>query len=312
MSKSIRDKLGTALKAIDPQTFENLIYDILQAEGLKNVVWRTPGPDGGRDAEGMSYIYDISGYHGIEKWHIECKKYASAIDWPTIFSKLSYAISNSADYLLIATTSSPSPSATNEIAKWNQNYFRPRIRCWALHDIVNYVLSNNGIHIKYFYETIRIAHTDPFIKLSLYLNRLIQNFYAGHSFAIIPDFIIDAISSLSELLYARSEDIKQEGKIIYRNTHESDVYDWVEYNNISEISKFDQQGIRALLSCIRYITKSKKISLISSTRKLNIKFDGLLEKRQHDDINTICFWSNFTAKYSETEITVTENERKSS
>jgi hypothetical protein len=46
---------GTLLKSLhdlSPRQFENVVYDLVSAAGLRNAVWRTPGADGGRDIEG--------------------------------------------------------------------------------------------------------------------------------------------------------------------------------------------------------------------------------------------------------------------
>jgi hypothetical protein len=94
---------------LSPYQFENLTYDLLQAAGLKRLVWRTPGSDGGRDIEGLYTAIDFSSYHYTQKWYIECKRYSSSIDWPTVWNKIAYADARKVDFLLLVTNSNPSP-----------------------------------------------------------------------------------------------------------------------------------------------------------------------------------------------------------
>jgi len=44
-----------------PSEFENFSFDILNAAGVRNLTWRTPGADGGRDIEGSIFVTDFSG-----------------------------------------------------------------------------------------------------------------------------------------------------------------------------------------------------------------------------------------------------------
>jgi len=110
--------------------FENLVYDTVTALGLENAVWRTPGRDGGRDIEGSFFVSDLSGFRHPQRWYVECKKYASSVDWPTIHEKLAYAESHGADFLLLVTTASVSPQGTDEINRWNAGHHKPQIRVW--------------------------------------------------------------------------------------------------------------------------------------------------------------------------------------
>src|SRR5690606_17680759 len=84
--------------------------------GLQNVIWRTPGSDGGRDIEANEIGTDFSGFHVSKRWFIECKKYKGSVDWPTIYAKVAYAESHSADYLLMCTPSKYTPPAITELA----------------------------------------------------------------------------------------------------------------------------------------------------------------------------------------------------
>jgi hypothetical protein len=108
------------LKALTPQEFENFAYDLLLLSGMRNLVWRTPGADGGRDLEGEFSTIDFSGDHATQRWYIECKRYKSAIDWPTVHEKLAIAENHRADFLLFVTTSNFSSPCRDEVDRRNK------------------------------------------------------------------------------------------------------------------------------------------------------------------------------------------------
>ncbi|HDZ9489188.1 TPA: restriction endonuclease, partial [Vibrio cholerae] len=85
------------LLSLSPEQFESMTFDIVTALGLRNAVWRTPGSDVGRDIEGNYYISDLSGLYQKQKWYVECKRYAKSVDWPTVWNKIAYAETHSAD-----------------------------------------------------------------------------------------------------------------------------------------------------------------------------------------------------------------------
>ena len=125
-----RGVLIESIMAMSPTSFENLVYDLASSAGLRNAVWRTPGSDEGRDIEGEITTIDFSGYYATTKWYLECKRYSTSVDWPTVWQKLAYADSHGADYLLIVTTAHLSPQCKTEISRWHADRRRPAIRVW--------------------------------------------------------------------------------------------------------------------------------------------------------------------------------------
>lgn len=133
------DQIQQRILRLSPEQFENLIFECVRARGMTNVVWRTPGADGGRDIEGRVQEIDLSGASESRLWYVECKRYNSSLDWPTVRGKVAYAESNNADVLLMATTTNPSPQCENEINKWNLMNRRPIIRFWRGYDLPNII-----------------------------------------------------------------------------------------------------------------------------------------------------------------------------
>jgi Restriction endonuclease len=90
--------------------FDNLSFDLLSLRGVRNLIWRTPGRDGGRDLEGPIQKVDFSGNVVFEKWYFERKRYVVSLSWPVVLERLGYAANTEPDYLLFITSSGFSPS----------------------------------------------------------------------------------------------------------------------------------------------------------------------------------------------------------
>jgi restriction endonuclease Mrr len=122
------------LKRLPPDAFENLTYDLLFLSGLRNLRWRTPSADGGRDIEGEFSVIDFSGETNVQKWYIECKRYAQTLNWPTVYEKLAIAENHHADYLLFVTTSNFSVPCRDEVERHNKAR-RVKIRIWPFYEL---------------------------------------------------------------------------------------------------------------------------------------------------------------------------------
>src|SRR5437899_9603870 len=137
------------LKELPPQDFENFTYDLLFLSGMRNLVWRTPGADGGRDLEGEFTIQDFAGDQTVQRWYIECKRYAQAIDWPTVHEKLSIADNHRADFLLFVTTANFSPHCRDEVDRHNRRGGTVQIRIWPYFRLDQLLSIHGQLAIKY-------------------------------------------------------------------------------------------------------------------------------------------------------------------
>ena len=204
---------SVALQALSPTQFENLIFDIAVTRGLKNVVWRSPGPDGGRDIEAEDITQDFSGLHATAKWYIECKKYKDSMDWPTIYEKVAYADSQGANYLLMCTTSKYSPAALSQVETWNSARRHLKIRLWPGHEIENHLRSFPDIRSKYGLIGEPRSPGPSIVSLTLALSKTIAS---HHSLLVFsdhePDGMLLAAQAISDLLTQRMEDLAGCGK----------------------------------------------------------------------------------------------------
>ena len=58
-------------KLADSDAFEELCFDALAAEGFTDLIWRGPGPDGGRDIEAAWQSEDPVGGLFRTRWYVE-------------------------------------------------------------------------------------------------------------------------------------------------------------------------------------------------------------------------------------------------
>jgi hypothetical protein len=208
-SKKVR-----TLAKLTPTEFENLIFDLLVLTGMANVRWRTPGADGGRDIEGETVERDLSGAQVVRKWFVECKRYAKSVDWPTIYSKLSYADSLNANFLLMCTTAKFSPQALTHVDAWNANHRPVVIRLWAGHDLQLQLRQHADLLLKYRLTSAPSVPGQSFLALSLALSKTVSSHHSRLVFSgKQPDLMLQAAQAFSELLTRRMDDLNREGSI---------------------------------------------------------------------------------------------------
>lgn len=166
-----------SLDGLSPTNFENLCFDIIRGMAFQNPTWRTPGVDGGRDIEAWRTTVDPTFFSNQEKWFIECKRYNTAINWPTIHEKIAHAEALDADYLFLMTTSSASPTSIDRLIAWNALNKRPRVRFWGGHDILAHIEIRNELILKYGLGGTR-ADTFSFSGVSLEMAKIISTIHS--------------------------------------------------------------------------------------------------------------------------------------
>src|SRR5260221_963836 len=217
-----RPKAGSSrqLGSLLPSEFENLMFDLLINSGLSNVAWRTPGADGGRDIEGYSRARDLSGYELILRWFVECKRYARAVDWPTIYGKLAYADALRADVLLMCTTGTFSPNAVSQSDQWNADRRKPVIRLWPRHEIAAQLTRYPDLVLKYGLSGSSALPGRSLLAISLALSKTVSSHYSRQVFEGQQiDRMIQAGQALADLIQHRLEDGKDGGPLSARICH---------------------------------------------------------------------------------------------
>ena len=262
---------------LSPTQFENLVYDCVRSIGVRNLVWRTPGNDGGRDLEGQVVVTDLVGIDKIEKWYVECKKYKVSIDWPTIWKKISYADCQQADVFLLATNSNPSPNCENEISRWNTSRRRPAIRVWRGYSFEELLATKPHIKLCHGLENSNIVLGNP----SLSLSRLILGVVHSANSSLIFDSDVnqplETASILTELLEQRLSDISVHGN--YGSGQllgKPPKYEWLDasgdYSSIEEIafiSTFSALHYFSGAASVKTIASGKSCEYILKEPKLN-------------------------------------------
>lgn len=286
---------------LTPQEFENLIFDLLTLSGLQNCVWRTPGSDGGRDIQGEYIHSDISGYSQKELWYIECKRYSNSVDWPTVWNKISYAEAKAADVLLVATTSSLTPQAIDNMNDWNSNKKQPLIRTWGGAEIRNRLNIYPELLTRYELATSPYDNQSrSFLPLMKVLLKISYSLSSSLAFSQDCSSQIETSSSLADLLSRRIEDLDMDNKIIfYRFDPSHDKFEWLDGERFVAETGFDRYGVRAVLAYIRSALKLTCISVEKEQDSLILKDTKDLSQSLINDLNNICLWTNFRITFTQ-------------
>lgn len=250
--------------ALSPTEFENLVFDLLLIEGLRNLVWRTPGADGGRDIEGERDRVDFAGFTVVERWYVECKRYSSTLDWPSVDGKRAYAENHRAEALLIVTTAKLSPTCKSEIDRYNKSrMINPKIRFWEGHVLSNMIERHPTLLAKY---GIRIDSAVlglaalPVIHLS---QKIAQNLYGIVDGGGDATAAAEACASLLELVVVRIA-AWENGSAPHRNPwRQDDHYEWMQLDDSVSFDGFDRFAIRAIVAMTRYCSRGSSIRVRS-------------------------------------------------
>lgn len=287
MTKSISD--------LGPSEFEELVFDLVQALGLKSAVWRTPGRDGGRDIQGEWYVDDLSGHVGRQVWYVECKKYEASVSWPVVWEKIAFAESNEADVLLFAVTSSLSPQAVDEVNRWNANRKRPLIRFWNGFDVEKQLRLFPVIAIRFGL----IANPSIEIGGALLpaINILLKFSISAHSAEV---FEIPAgrkrivLYSLSELISARLSEFESDGAFSIANFREAiDGFDWLENSVVLERLHVDRYSIRVLTCYLMDFLRLPSMRVHEQGDNVFFELNTVLPAPVFHDLRQISLLSNF-------------------
>ena len=281
---------------LSPAELENLSFDLLLKLGIKNLVWRTPGRDGGRDLQGEFFIEDISGFTNRQSWYVDCKRYNTSVSWPVVWEKISYAESNSADALLIVTTTSLSPQAVDEVNKWNEKRNRLAIRFWNSVDLESRLKPYPEISIKYgLANNPEESKGLAILPLTRILLKYSNSAHSCHVFGYgqgadrLNDF--DRDNSLS----------------IYPYKSKEDSFDWIRGDEIIETLGFDKYAFRALSSYVYEITPGNELRISERNGSAYIEVGQSIPANTQEDIIDISLLSNFQISFEELGIILTKS-----
>ena len=288
--------LERTLGDLTPNEFENLTYDLLCMLGLKNAVWRTPGADGGRDIEGIVATTDFSGQVSQQKWYVECKRYSSSIDWPTIYEKIAYADVQQADYMLLSTNNNPSPACESKISEWNLQRYRVVVRVWRGYDITRILEQFPHVRSKF-----NIGEQDAqqaairLQPLMFEVMKTVQSAYSllafGHD--ALPE--VETCAALSELVTRKAHQLSEVGRIHADAPFDTPpTFSWLEWRDGG--LKWPEAGLRAILCFYRHVTKAEKIVVTQCNSEVIIQAEQPkynLSISAISFIRELCFWSFF-------------------
>lgn len=295
------------LVKISPMAFENVSYDLLASMGLVNLIWRTPGADGGRDIEGDLYKLDFSSSFIKERWYIECKRYSGSIDWPTVHGKLSYANNHGADYLLFVTTATFSPKCRDEVKEWNLKNKTPQIRCWPGYELEERLPKFPKILLKYGLISATPIQAPAFLDLTMQIAKATSSALGRDSLLTESGENKELVFSaaLSELLLARMQQFDSK-KMTFAEPLilPIDAFDWV--NFASDKYPFDRYAFRALLTLLHLVSKAQNIQVSKVIdQQTIIEVDSLAVTASTDTLlQMLAFWGHFKAELQDGKVVV--------
>jgi hypothetical protein len=263
-----------SLGSLKPSELENFAFDILQAVGMKSLVWRTPGADGGRDIEGVYPLSDLSGYYEPQLWYVECKKYSNAINWPTVWEKIAHAQVRNAQFLLLVTNSNPSPTCETRISEWNANNRYPKVRVWRGYDLMRLATAHPHVALKYGLLDSQLYADGNTQDILFQLMKIIQAAHLSHEFGSDPSLSLEAGSSLSELISQRLNELREHGRYVPSVSGGRPNYTWIKWKG--DILKINEAGQRAILTFIRFLTGAKSLECTCKKDKISVR---LIEAR---------------------------------
>lgn len=253
------DDLLKRVTALSPTSFENLTLDLLRAVGFRNLVWRTPGADGGRDIEGERTVTDPSGTDYPQKWYFECKRYTSSVDWPTVWQKLAYADSHGADVLFLITNSQPSPQCENEIRSWNEMRRRPIMRVWRGYDIPKYLRLNEDVAVAHGIIQSQLTPSTLAVDFASVLSKLVQATHGAWVFSQDPEIPLISAASLSELFHQRLQCLSLHGRFV-SGVPLKDADDWPWLTITGAVDLQEEVGFRAIVSAVRHVLQAPQLT----------------------------------------------------
>lgn len=257
------------ISSMSPNGFENMTLDLLRAAGFRNIVWRTPGADGGRDIEAEQIFTDISGIDIAHKWYIECKRYSSSIDWPTIWKKISYADSHNADILFLVTNSQPSPQCESEIRNWNEARRRPGIRVWRGYDLPMRLRCSESVAVAHGIAKSDLATSSLAIDFALVLSKLVQAAYSASLFNKNSELPLTSASALAELFHQRMESLSTHGRFV-SGAQLRNLTDWPWLSVSGQTDQLEEVGFRAIVSTIRHVLQADQMNCIIECKTARI------------------------------------------
>lgn len=262
---------------LTPTEFEHLVFDLVVLHGLRNATWRTPGSDGGRDIEGTTLTQDFSDVLVLDKWYVECKRYANSVDWPTVYQKIAYAANHQADYLLLCTNSALSPTCKSEVSMHNARKEHVRIRYWDGAILEKMVAMQPVLLSKYrLASSAKVNHETAYPLTQLAAKAV----YAAYGEMSGAGKEIASLTLAVALLDLANKILEGNDASVFRRRSfkpDHDAYSWMTIRGgvtPSHLAKLDAYGLRAAVAAFRFYGKCAKIFLGDTSSIVDFDSEG--------------------------------------
>jgi hypothetical protein len=146
----------TSFDALTSIQFEELTYDILQANGFVNIDWRkgtglaSSPSDSGRDIVCDHLRIEPDGNQHFEHWFVDCKQYRKGVPPKELQNLLSWAEAERPDVVVFAVSNFLSNPAKDYIEAYKRNNKPPfRIRVWEKPQLTRMLSKKVSLQRKY-------------------------------------------------------------------------------------------------------------------------------------------------------------------
>jgi len=299
----VAGRLLQRLKKVSATTFENIVFDVLVRMGLRNATWRTPGADAGRDIEGVFLDTDFSGTVTTQRWYVECKRYSSSVDWPTVHEKIAYAHNHQAHCLLLCTTATLSPRCKEEVLARERRLELPLVRYWDGPIVEQRVAADQAVLAKYGLEREPALSRAAVTPLLLAGSKAIQAAYGLMSAGDRNERELELAAALVELASARLSNGFTPGLAQWRPfTQVRDVYSWCRVTGGEIPRAYDSYALRAFFAAVRFLAQISIVRVTvgapgsqTNSRSAALLFPGFRPtgSTAAEVLNEVLFWSNF-------------------
>ena len=269
------------ISSLSPREFENFVFDCMKVIGIRNLVWRTPGPDTGRDIEGEVYIRDVTGFEDRQSWYIECKNYSRSIGWPIIWEKIGHANCLGADVLFVVTNSNPSPNCETLIAEWNEKKKKPTVRVWRGYDFPPFLRANPSLAISYGLLDSQTIVKTGITQMTTILMSITQSAYSAYLFEQSGLISLETAAALTELISHRICDVEKYGKFVFGPKVENPFqYAWLKDEGCP--TKWEDVSIRTILTYVHYLTNCESIHVEFHNESVYFDLTGIRDNIDFD------------------------------
>ena len=196
--------------------------------------------------------------------------------------------------MLIATSTSLSPQAVDEVNKWNSQRNRLIVRFWDGANLISKLQQFPELLIKY--ELTENPSRESAIALLPVIKILLKysdSTLSAHVFGIDIENKISVIHSLSELITVRMSNIeKYQHVVVQKYIDKKDGNEWLTGGHLVEELGLDTFSFRAVINYIKDVTGENELVISKDDKDLIVNFKNKIHTYAVNDLLDLSMLSN--------------------